>query len=130
MSVAKFGRYIFFALLFCVVLQPAWADIPPPSPDKPTLVNVDLKLEDINDIKLGSGTFDLTAQFGMRWHDPRLEFEPRARNSSYNKSGIRLSTLTAKKGCRLHVSIRLVSGPMVMWSCVRNSRRRRVSMAS
>jgi len=76
MSLAKFGRYIFFALLFCIVLQPAWADIPPPSPDKPTLVNVDLKLEDINDIKLGSGTFDLTAQFGMRWHDPRLEFEP------------------------------------------------------
>ncbi|MAO50270.1 MAG: hypothetical protein CML16_05255 [Pusillimonas sp.] len=78
MSVARFGLQVFFALLFYVGLQSAWADIPPPSADKPTLVTVDLKLEDINDIKLGSGTFDLTAQFGMRWHDPRLAFTPEA----------------------------------------------------
>lgn len=76
MRVAKFGLHVFFVLLFFLGLQSAWADIPPPNVDKPTLVNVDLKLEDINDINLGSGTFDLTAQFGMRWHDPRLKFEP------------------------------------------------------
>lgn len=52
----------------------ARADIPPPTPDKPTVVHVDMWIEDINDINLASGTYDITAQFGMRWHDPRLAY--------------------------------------------------------
>lgn len=76
MRVGQFCLSLVIWLLLCVGLRPAWADIAPPNSGEPTLVTVDLKLEDINDIKLGSGTFDLTAQFGMAWHDPRLAFEP------------------------------------------------------
>lgn len=66
-----------FSLVLCtlIIITPAQADIGLPDPERPTVVQVDLKLEDINDIDLGTGTFDLTAQFGMSWRDARLAYE-------------------------------------------------------
>lgn len=52
----------------------ARADIPPPNSQKPTIVHTYLQLEDINDIDLSTGTYDITALFAMRWKDPRLAF--------------------------------------------------------
>ena len=50
------------------------ADIPPPDLQNPTIVHAYLVLEDINDIQLTTGTYDITASFVMRWHDPRLAY--------------------------------------------------------
>lgn len=69
------GLMICVLLLSMLFVWPAKADITPPNPDGPTIVTVDMWIDDINDINLSSGTFDLTAQFGMRWNDPRLAFD-------------------------------------------------------
>ena len=63
------------ALLLVVLGFTARADIGAPTLDHPTTVKIDMWIEDVNDINLSSGTFDITAQFGMRWHDARLAFE-------------------------------------------------------
>lgn len=52
----------------------ARADIPPPNGQEPTIIHTYLHLEDINDIDLSTGTYDITALFAMRWKDPRLAF--------------------------------------------------------
>lgn len=52
----------------------ARADIPPPDMQNPTIVHTYLQLEDINDIQLTTGTYDITALIDMRWNDPRLAF--------------------------------------------------------
>ena len=72
------------ALMVCVLLllmlgATARADISAPDQNQPTTVKIDMWLEDINDINLGSGTFDITAQFAMRWHDARLAFKSEER---------------------------------------------------
>ncbi|HUH87947.1 MAG TPA: hypothetical protein VL003_07815 [Pusillimonas sp.] len=63
-------------LLFACLLGTARADIDPPHGNEPTIVHTYLYLEDINDIQLGTGTYDITANLVMRWIDPRLAFTP------------------------------------------------------
>src|SRR5690606_14643556 len=63
-----------FGLLLFSILSLARADIAPPDRLEPTVIHTHLYLEDINDIKLGTGTYDITALFVMRWKDPRLAF--------------------------------------------------------
>lgn len=66
------------ALLLVVVLSGvsgrALADIAPPRTDQPTVVRAYLYLDDINDIKLTTGTYSVTAQLVLKWRDPRLAF--------------------------------------------------------
>lgn len=62
-------------LMISLYVGQARADITPPNSQGPTVVTVDMWLDDINDINLSTGTFNLTAQFGMRWKDPRLAFQ-------------------------------------------------------
>ena len=64
-----------FTLLMMTLGFVARADISAPNPDQPTTVKIDMWLEDINDINLSAGTFDITAQFAMRWRDQRLAFQ-------------------------------------------------------
>lgn len=68
----------FLGLLLAAVLWglsgPSLADIAPPRTDQPTVVRVYLYLDDINDIKLTTGTYNVTAQLILKWRDPRLAF--------------------------------------------------------
>ncbi|WJJ93162.1 hypothetical protein [Neopusillimonas aromaticivorans] len=72
-------KSVLFALFATVLL---WfgssgvvlADIPPPRLDGPTTVRAYLYLEDVNDIRLDTGTFDATAQLVLKWKDERLAF--------------------------------------------------------
>lgn len=70
---ARLWSSILCVLLICFV-GTARADIAPPLDNEPTIVHTYLYLEDINDIKLGTGTYDITANLVMRWIDPRLAF--------------------------------------------------------
>lgn len=76
-SIWTFRSALFAVLVMLSILafSPVRADISPPNQNGPTIVTVDMWIDDINDINLSTGTFDLTAQFGMRWNDPRLAFE-------------------------------------------------------
>ena len=70
-----FYRLWMLLALWCGLAGFARADIAPPDLAAPTTVKVYLSLEDINDIRLDTGTFDLTAQLVLQWKDPRLAFE-------------------------------------------------------
>lgn len=67
-------RYLIGLILLLSMLGLARADIAPPTRHEPTVIHTYLYLEDINDIKLGTGTYDITALIVMRWRDPRLAF--------------------------------------------------------
>lgn len=67
-----------FCLFFCLALGmagQALADIDSPGKGQPTTVRTYLYLEDVNDINLNTGTYDLTAQLVLKWADPRLAFD-------------------------------------------------------
>ena len=67
-------QFFFGLFLFLGALAPARADIAPPDLREPTLIHTYLHLEDINDIQLGTGTYDITALLVQRWKDPRLAY--------------------------------------------------------
>jgi len=73
---ARLWKHFFCLMLLAAATGLARADIAPPNADEPTIVHTYLYLEDINDIQLGTGTYDITALFVMRWNDPRLAFSP------------------------------------------------------
>lgn len=81
-TAVKMWRCIIGILMSLGVCALARADIPPPRLDQPTVIHTYLQLEDINDIRLDTGTYDLTALFVMRWQDPRLRFVRRDRSNS------------------------------------------------
>jgi len=68
----RLTHYLFALVLFLVGSALARADIAPPSLHEPTVIHTYLYLEDINDIKLGTGTYDITALLVQRWKDARL----------------------------------------------------------
>ena len=72
-------KSVLFALFATLLLwlgasSVALADIPPPRVDSPTTVRAYLYLDDVNDIRLDTGTFDVTAQLVLKWKDERLAF--------------------------------------------------------
>lgn len=72
------GLVFRFLMACCLGISLAgWAraDIPPPDLKQPAKVRTYLYFEDINDIRLDSGTFDVTAQLVLKWADPRLAFD-------------------------------------------------------
>lgn len=73
-TLTQLWRFAFGLLLGLSALSLARADIPPPNTQEPTVIHTYLHLEDINDIQLGTGTYDITALFVMRWTDARLAF--------------------------------------------------------
>ncbi|MFA5596267.1 MAG: hypothetical protein WDA26_01715 [Pusillimonas sp.] len=69
-----FFRWLTAFWLWLGLSGAATADIPPPHTNGPTVVQANLYLEDVNDIRLESGTFDVTAQLVLTWKDDRLAF--------------------------------------------------------
>lgn len=51
-----------------------------PTLESPALVDMYLYLEDISDLNLTLGTFDITAQLLLRWQDERVSFDPADNN--------------------------------------------------
>lgn len=72
---AFFFRFFIACCLGLSLTGWARADIPPPDLASPTKISTYLYFEDINDIRLDSGTFDVTAQLVLKWFDPRLAFD-------------------------------------------------------
>ena len=74
-----YSKVFFFRVLAVILFWfglagAARSDIPPPRTDGPTTVRAYLYLEDVNDIRLDTGTYDVTAQLVLKWKDERLAF--------------------------------------------------------
>lgn len=74
---------VFFSLcLYLLIAQPSQAALPkaatftPPNLHAPTEVDLYFYIENISNINLNLGTFDVTAGMVFKWHDPRLAFDP------------------------------------------------------
>src|SRR5690606_38581539 len=70
------------------------ADIPPPALGEPTVVHAHLQLEDINDIQLSTGTYDITALLTLRWKDERQAF---SRSDGSTRPAVWMGSRAAKR---------------------------------
>lgn len=86
--------FVFLVLAGFLYARNATADIPPPDLNAPTVVHAYLQLEDINDIQLGTGTYDITALLTLRWKDERLAF---SRDDGSTRPAIWMGTRAAER---------------------------------